>query len=259
MLEKIIEEKKKELEKLLLLYEEGGYEKEKKDVGLKKGLNSVSFLQHPSGKVQVIAEIKKASPAKGDLNRDLDPVETAMVYEKNGAAAVSVLTEEVFFKGDKRLVPEIKNRVSIPVLRKDFIIHEVQLYETAVLGADMVLLIGAVLGYEKLLSLTEKALDLGLEPVVEVYSREEVRWLYDLPVRLVAVNNRNLKTFKVDISNSFKLADFLPSSAIRISASGIRGREDIRRLASCGYHAVLVGESLVTSPCPGEKLRELLV
>ncbi|SHG72222.1 indole-3-glycerol phosphate synthase [Thermosyntropha lipolytica DSM 11003] len=258
MLEKIIEEKKRELEKLLPWYERGEYQIEKKDRNRRERLNPTSFLQHPSGKVQVIAEIKKASPAKGDLNRDLDPVKTALVYEKNGAAAVSVLTEEVFFKGDRSLIPEIKSRISIPVLRKDFIIHEVQLYETAVLGADMVLLIGAVLGYEKLLSLTEKALDLGLEPVVEVYSREEARWLKDLPARLVAVNNRDLKTFKVDIGNSIKLADFLPPSTIRISASGIKGREDVRRLAACGYHAVLVGERLVTSPCPGEKLRELL-
>lgn len=253
MLEKIVAEKKKEVAKLIKEYETGITEKRQ---GAK--LNPLSFLKASDGKVQVIAEIKKASPAKGDLNMGLNPVKLAAEYELNGAACISVITEEVFFKGDKHFIPEIKEQVNLPVLRKDFIIHEVQLYETRYLGADLMLLIAAALTYNEILQLTEKALDLGLEPVVEVYSREEVHMLNDLPVKITAVNNRNLRTLEVDIKNSLRLADMLPSSLIRISASGIKSREDMRLLEGYGYHAVLVGESLVTAENPGGKLRELV-
>lgn len=253
MLEKIIEVKKKEVKKLVEEYQPRlleGRQREK--------INPLPFLKHPEGKVQIIAEIKKASPAKGDLNINLEPGSMALTYEISGASCISVLTEEVFFKGGKNFIPEIKKRVKLPILRKDFIIHEVQLCETEFLGADLVLLIAAALSYEEILYLAEKAMYLGIEPVIEVYSEEEARMLKDLPVRIAAVNNRNLRTLKVDIENSLRLADFLPSSLVRISASGIRSRKDIKLMEKYGYNAVLVGESLVTAENPGDKLKELV-
>lgn len=253
MLEKIIEVKKKEIEKLIEQYGPGIFNCPQEEVR-----NPLPFLKSPDGSMRVIAEIKKASLARGDLNINLEPADTALEYEVNGASCISVLTEEVFFKGDKNFIPEIKKKVKLPILRKDFIIHEVQLFETKVLGADLVLLIAAALSYEELLYLVEKALDLGIEPVVEVYSEEEAGLLDDLPARIAAVNNRNLRTLEVDIKNSLRLADCLPPSLVRISASGIKSREDLKLLERYGYHAVLVGESLVTASSPGDKLKELL-
>lgn len=208
--------------------------------------------------VEIIAEIKRASPLKGDLNIHLDPITTAKLYAENGASAISVVTDSAFFKGDTRFLSEVKANVDLPILRKDFIIHEVQLYESVVLGADLVLLIAALLPYNDLLKLIEKCFSLGLEPLVEIHSQSEAYIVQDLPVRLVGVNNRNLQDFTVDINHSLQMAEHLPNNIFKISESGIKSRSDIVLLKESGFKGALIGEALVTSSSPALKLQELL-
>ena len=206
----------------------------------------------------IIAEVKKASPVKGILVDELDVLQLAHRYRENGATAISYITDSQFFHGQKECLPRVKEISGLPVLRKEFIIDEIQLYETVLLQADMVLLIAAMHDYSKLLSLSEKSRELGIEVLLEVHDREELQKAKDLPVKMLGVNNRNLKDFSVDIHRSLELAEHIPSSFIKVSESGIKTREDILLLKEHGYNAVLVGEALGTPPDPGEKLRELL-
>lgn len=209
------------------------------------------------GSMAVIAEVKKASPVKGVLAHELNVLQLAKGYRANGAAAISYITDSRFFQGQKDLLPRVKETTGLPVLRKDFIIDEIQLYETVLLQADMVLLIAALHSYPELLALCDKSLKLGLEVLLEVHDREELQKAMDLPIKMLGVNNRNLKDFSVDIHRSLELAQYIPSSMIKVSESGIKTREDVLLLKEQGYNAVLVGEVLVTAPDPGAKLREL--
>lgn len=211
-----------------------------------------------SGQVRVIAELKKASPVKGVFCADFDPVGLASAYAENGAAVLSVISDNKFFQGSPALIKEIRAQVELPILRKDFIIDELQLYETVLLGADLVLLIAALHDYPTLLHLSQKCLELGIEPLMEVHDREELKKVLDLPVRVIGVNNRNLKDFTVDIQTSLELADDIPDSFIKISESGIKTRLDMQQLADRGFNAALIGEALVSSPDPGAKLKELV-
>ncbi|NLX01139.1 MAG: indole-3-glycerol phosphate synthase TrpC [Syntrophomonadaceae bacterium] len=206
----------------------------------------------------IIAEVKKASPVKGILANEQDVLKLAACYRENGATAISYITDSQFFQGQKERLPRVKEISSLPVLRKEFIIDEIQLYETVLLQADMVLLIAALHDYFKLLALSEKSRELGLQVLLEVHDQEELQKAKDLPVKMLGVNNRNLKDFSVDVHRSLDLAEHIPSSFIKVSESGIKNREDIQLLKEHGYNAVLVGEALVTAPDPGEKLRELL-
>lgn len=205
----------------------------------------------------VIAEVKKASPVKGVLAHEMDVLQLAGCYRDNGAAAISYITDSRLFQGRKDLLPRVKEITGLPVLRKDFIIDEVQLYETVLLQADMVLLIAALHDYPELLALCDKSRELGLEVLLEVHDREELQKAMDLPAKMLGVNNRNLKDFSVDIHRSLELAQYIPPSMLKVSESGIRTREDVLLLKGHGYNAVLVGEALVTAPDPGAKLREL--
>ncbi len=206
----------------------------------------------------IIAEVKKASPVKGILANELDVLQLAACYRENGATAISYITDSQFFQGQKECLSRVKEISGLPVLRKDFIIDEIQLYETVLLQADMVLLIAALHDYSELLSLSEKSRELGIEVLLEVHDREELQKAKDLPIKIMGVNNRNLKDFSVDIHRSLELAEHIPPSFIKVSESGIKTREDILLLKKHGYNTVLVGEALVTAPDPGEKLRELL-
>ncbi len=223
----------------------------------KESINPRSILTH-SRRVSVIAEIKKASPVKGVLCADFDPVGLAAAYADNGAAVLSVITDNKFFQGSPALIQDIRPQAELPVLRKDFIIDELQLYETVLLGADMVLLIAALHDYSALLRLSLKCKELGIEPLLEVHDREELKKVLDLPVQIIGVNNRNLKDFTVDITTSLELADYIPDSLIKVSESGINKPADMQRLAAWGFNAALIGEALVSSPNPGAKLKELV-
>ncbi|MDD2620682.1 MAG: indole-3-glycerol phosphate synthase TrpC [Syntrophomonadaceae bacterium] len=208
--------------------------------------------------VKVIAEIKKASPSKGVLCEDFNPRNLAAEYAGNGAAVISVITDRQFFQGCGEYLAAVKEEVKLPVLRKDFIIDEIQLYESLQLGADLVLLIAALHDYKSLLALSEKSRELGMEALLEVHDKQELKTALDLPVRMIGVNNRNLKDFTVDIKTSLKLAEIIPDSFIKISESGIKSAEDMILLEKQGFNGALVGEALVSSPNPGARLRELI-
>ena len=206
----------------------------------------------------VIAEVKRSSPSRGRIREDFDPLAIASLYEENGAAAISVLTDETFFEGKKAYLSEIQKRVSIPLLRKDFIIDPYQICETRLIGADAVLLIAAILEGPALENLIDVAESLGLAPLVEVHSREELERALTAGAGIIGINNRNLNNFVTDLNTTLELAPLVPEGRVVVSESGIEGRGDIERLMEGGIHTFLVGETLMRAPDMGEKLRELL-
>lgn len=208
--------------------------------------------------VKIIAEVKKASPSKGIIREDFNPVEIARAYEANGASAISVLTDEKFFQGSLQYLMDVKSAVGIPVLRKDFTVDEYQVYESRAAGADAILLIAAALSDEELSRFRALASDLAMGCLVEVHDAEEMARAAAVGARVIGVNNRDLKTFHVDISTSAALFPLAPPGSILVSESGIHTREDMSFLANCGAHAVLVGESLMRADDIGAKLRELV-
>ncbi len=211
------------------------------------------------GRVNVIAEIKRASPSRGVIRARVEPASLARSYEAGGAAAISVLTEEDRFQGSLADLCEVRAAVSIPVLRKDFIFDEIQLYETAATGADALLLIVAALddqSLSRLRGITED--DLGIDALVEVHTAEEMRRATASGATLIGVNNRDLHTFRVSLDVSAQLAHDVPQGVSLISESGMRTGTDIRNLLDLGYSGFLIGETLMRADQPGEALRALL-
>jgi indole-3-glycerol phosphate synthase len=210
-------------------------------------------------RLNIIAEIKRASPSKGLIRAGVEPSQIALAYESGGAAAISVLTEEERFQGSLDDLREVRAAVRVPVLRKDFIFDEFQLYEAAAARADALLLIVAALDdetLERLRRTTED--DLGMDALVEVHTSEELRRALSTGANLIGVNNRNLQTFEVSLDVSAQLALEMPRDVIRISESGLRTGADLNDLRSLGYDGFLVGESLMRAEQPGQALRELL-
>lgn len=207
----------------------------------------------------IIAEIKRASPSLGDIRRDISPAALAREYESGGARAISVLTEEDHFKGSLEDLREACASTSLPLLRKDFIFDEWQIYEAAAARADALLLIVAALDdatLARLLRLTED--ELGMDALVEVHTADELRRASDCGAKLVGVNNRNLHTFEVSLETSVELAARAPQDALLVSESGLRTRADLSRLKSLGYKGFLIGETLMRAGHPAEALRTLL-
>jgi indole-3-glycerol phosphate synthase len=211
-----------------------------------------------AGRPGVIAEVKKASPSKQVIRQDFDPLAIAAAYVRGGAHALSVLTDEQFFQGSLEYLAAIRNTTALPLLRKDFILDAYQLYEAKAFGADAVLLIAGALGREHLRDLQEEASVLGLETLVEVHTEEEMIMLEGMRVEMVGINNRDLSTFETDLTVSFRLKPLAPPGALVVSESGIRGGEDVQVLARHGIHAVLIGETFMRAPDPGEAVRELI-
>jgi indole-3-glycerol phosphate synthase len=208
--------------------------------------------------INVIAEIKRRSPSKGVIRENFDPVMIARNYTANGAAAISVLTEEDFFDGSLdflRVVDEVTDR---PLLRKDFIFDQYQVYEAAHAGADAILLIVAMLDGTQLNDLLQAAYGLGLDALVEVHDLVEIERAMKCDVRLLGVNNRDLRTFETKLETSLELAGELPKSITLVSESGIRTRDDIERLRAAGFNALLIGEELLRSDDEGKALRDLI-
>ena len=214
-------------------------------------------LRRPAS-INIIAEIKHRSPSKGIIRQDFDPVWIAKNYESGGAAALSVLCEEDFFGGSLNHLEAVRKNVELPVLRKDFIFDEYQLYESDAAGADAILIIVAILEDELLIRLLELAQDLGLDALVEVHSPEELERAARAGASIIGVNNRNLATFKVDLETSIQLAPLAPENALLVSESGIDNRNDIGRLGSAGFRAFLVGEHLMRAERPDEVLKDLI-
>ncbi len=215
----------------------------------------ISALQ-PDG-INIIAEIKRSSPSKGVIRENFDPVAIARNYTANGAAAISVLTEEDFFGGSMGHLQAVRDVAPLPLLRKDFIFDEYQLYEALHAGAAAVVLIAAILDVQQIKDLTQVARWLGLDALVEIHDREELDKVLQCGVRLLGVNNRNLRTFETTIETSLRLAADLPKSITLVSESGIRTREDIDCLRGVGFHAFLIGEELMRAADEGKALRDL--
>jgi indole-3-glycerol phosphate synthase len=230
--------------------------------GFRAALENPQFGQnrremgHPHS--SVIAELKKASPSKGLIRPSFDPVELARELEAAGAAALSVLTDEEFFQGSLENLRRASASVSIPCLRKDFIVDEFQLIEARANSADAVLLIVAALSQAELERLARGARSHGLDVLCEVHDGDELRRALDAGCDLIGVNTRDLRTFKVDLQTAFDLATLFPSGVVRVAESGIHSAVDIARLRVAGYQAFLVGESLMRAERPGEALRALL-
>lgn len=206
----------------------------------------------------IIGEIKKASPSRGVIVPDFDPVDLALEYEEAGVVAISVLTEERYFQGSLGDLLMVRRATSKPLLRKDFLFDEYQLYEARAYGADAILLIVAILEERKLISLLEKAQVLGLDALVEVHSRGEVEQALSCGATIIGINNRDLKTFQVDLKTTAELSQFVPQDKILVSESGINNAEDVRFVREYGVKAILVGESLLRSGDIKEKVKELL-
>ncbi len=208
--------------------------------------------------ISIIAEIKQASPSRGIIREDFEPSAIARIYQANGAAAVSVLTEQRFFMGSLNYLSVVRQVTALPLLRKDFIFDDYQVYESRANGADALLLIAAILSPSQIQDLYYQALELGLCPLIEVHTARELDRVLLLDPKIVGINNRDLKTFKTDLNLTLSMLSDIPHDKIVVSESGIRTREDIEKLGNAGVSAVLIGEELMRSPDIGLRLRQLL-
>ena len=210
------------------------------------------------GLTAIIAEVKKGSPSKGVIRADFDPLEIAQIYQANGACCLSVLTDERFFLGHLSYLALIREQVSLPLLRKDFIFDPYQIYQARAAGADAVLLIAAMLELSKLRDFAALARELSLDVLLEVHNEGELESALNTDCRMIGINNRDLRSFVVDISTSERLAALMPAGRIIVAESGMTRREQIVRLQDKGVHAFLIGESLMREEDIGAKLQELL-
>jgi indole-3-glycerol phosphate synthase len=231
-------------------------ELEERITGLAPGRDFRAALERGPG-VGIIAEVKKASPSRGVIRADFDPVALATTYAANGAACISVLTDERFFQGHLRYLESIRSAVSVPLLRKDFILDRYQLLEARLTGADCVLLIAEILPDDQLARLLHESNELGLQALVELYDAENLPRVLAAGSRLVGVNNRDLRTFKVRLEHTIELAARMPADVCLVGESGIATRTDVERLGAAGVRAVLVGETLMQAPDVGAALRAL--
>jgi indole-3-glycerol phosphate synthase len=215
-------------------------------------------LQLPDG-VAIIAEVKKASPSAGIIAPDFNPLSQAREYARGGAHALSVLTDEKYFHGHLSYLKQIREQVDLPLLRKDFIVHELQVYESVIAGADAILLIVASLDDATLRKLYDLAKACQLDVLVEVHDLPEMERALELGADMIGINNRNLKTFDVDLTTTEALSEEIPNDTVAISESGIKTAADVRRVRACGINAVLVGETLMRAKNVPEKLAELLL
>ncbi len=209
------------------------------------------------GELKLIAEIKKASPSRGIIVEDFDPVKIAKIYQNAGAGALSVLTEESYFAGNLSFIKDIRQNVNLPILRKDFIIDEYQIYESYIAGADGILLIYSILSREKIIQFLNLAKNLKLDCLVEVHYEDELRKALDTPAEIIGVNNRNLRDFSVDLNVAKKLIPLIPKDKISVVESGIKTKNDILMLKDLGVNAVLIGEALLESFDISSKVKEL--
>ena len=206
----------------------------------------------------IIAELKKASPSRGLIRADFDVGALAQQLETAGATALSVLTDEEFFQGSLEHLRLASRATKLPCLRKDFIVDEIQIVEARATGADAILLIVAALSQSEMQALARRANECGLDVLCEVHDAQELQRALDAGCNLIGVNNRDLRTFKVDLNTAFQLAELIPEATSRVAESGITNGADIARLRTAGYHAFLIGESLMAARSPGEALRGLI-
>ena len=253
VLARIVEHKQVELHSLRERRDEFEREAEQ-SAGRRRDFRHALVSRSPA----VIAEIKKASPSKGVLSTDFQPARIARSYESGGAAALSVLTDERFFQGSLEDLRSARANGTIPVLRKDFTLHEVHVLQAAANGADAILLIAAILTIEEMRRLRELAAEYAMASLVEVHDQEELERALDSGAEILGVNNRDLHTFEVKLETSLRLAEGMPAGLVRVSESGIHSAADIQLLKTAGFHAFLVGEHLMKSDNPAYALQCLL-
>ena len=214
-----------------------------------------ALLDYPG--VSVIAEVKKASPSKGVISENFQPVEIAANYQRNGAQAISVLTDVDFFQGSLLYMMQVRDAINLPVLRKDFIIDELQIKEASVHGADAILLIAAILDLSQLKEYQACAKEYGMDVLVEVHDEPETELALESGAQLIGVNNRNLKDFSMDLDTTFRLKKLIPDTIPVVSESGLKTADDINRLVDAGIAAALIGESLMRAGADSSFLQAL--
>ena len=228
-----------------------------RDAGPVRGFAAALQAAIAQGDPAVIAEVKKASPSRGVIRADFRPDEIAMSYEFGGAACLSVLTDVDFFQGSDAYLQQARAACTLPVLRKDFTIDPYQVHEARMLGADCILLIVAALGDDQLAELSGLALELGMDVLVEVHDIDELERAIQVPVPLVGINNRDLRSFEVSLDTTLSMKDAVPRDRLLVTESGILAPADVQRMRAAGVHAFLVGEAFMRAVEPGEALRHL--
>lgn len=257
-LDKIVETKKEEVAELKKRLSIAAAEQEIAQLPQTRGF-AAALTAGKRREVGLIAEVKKASPSKGLIRPDFDPVALALEYEQAGTDCISVLTDVQYFQGSGDFLCQIHEAVSVPLLRKDFMIDELQIYESRLMGADAVLLIAAILDDRQLESYHQLALSLGLDALVEVHDEHELARANRIDgVRLIGVNNRNLKTFQTDLSATARLSGMARPDAALISESGIAGKDDIAYLAEHGAQGVLIGETFMRRASVAEAVLDVM-
>jgi indole-3-glycerol phosphate synthase len=253
ILDKIVADKKREVERLrprVVAIKEAGQSR--------KEIRNFAAALQPSDRIALIAEIKRASPSAGVIRADFNPVQVAREYHEGGANALSVLTDEKYFQGKIEYLQQVRAVVKLPALRKDFIVDEIQIHESLARGADAILLIVAILDDAQLRDYIAVAGGVGLSALVETHNEREAYRALDAGAQIIGINNRDLKTFKVDLATTERVAQEIPLEKIIVAESGIHTRADVERVRQAGAHAILVGESLMRSDNIAEKVRELV-
>jgi indole-3-glycerol phosphate synthase len=255
MLNKILSVKQEEVNQLHASGYNYGLTVKERDI---RSYPFIKALQNPNRSSALIAEVKKASPSKGVIRKDFHPVEIAKAYERAGADCLSVLTDQLFFQGDLSYITKIKEEISLPILRKDFIIDEIQINQSVELGADAILLIAKALSTEKLVRLYHQAEAVGLDVLIEVSNREELDTILSkLSPRLIGINNRDLSTFQTTTEVTKQLLPFIPQEVLVISESGIHSSKMVKDLEAHGVGGFLVGEHFMKQADIGEAVRRL--
>jgi indole-3-glycerol phosphate synthase len=255
ILDKIVASKRREIEQAKAGRPEGALRDEAG--AAPPARDFFSALAKP-GPIRLIAEVKKASPSAGVIRDDFDPVDIAMTYERHGASCLSVLTDAPYFQGSLADLQSVRAAVDLPLLRKDFILDEYQLFEARAAGADAVLLIAECLDDCNLRKLHDRAVEMKMAPLVELYDPDNLQRVFDAGATLIGVNNRDLRTFHTDLEHTLRLRDRVPDECVLVAESGIRTRADVQRLQAAGVDAILVGESLMSSTDIGAAVDSLL-
>ena len=256
-LDKLVASKRSRIEEAKRSVDVVGLSRAAVEISTKKTPNRLQTALQRTDRINIIAEFKRASPSKGMISDRLDAEEVANMYTNGGACAISVLTEEDYFLGSLNDLRRIRENVDLPILRKDFLVDDYQILESAAAGADAILLIASILSPESLMRLQKLANDFGLDAVIEVHDREEIEIAIEVDAKIIGVNNRNLETFEVSLDTSRALIEHAPKGSILISESGISSPEQIAELRRVGYSGFLIGESLMRSNDPQRMLEEL--
>lgn len=252
-LKKIVEEKKVSLKENKKKFPQKELEEKSRKPRLKRSFKKALVNAQ---RISLIAEIKQASPSKGIIRKDFNPADIALVYQDAGADAISVLTEKIYFKGELSHIEEVRKKVKLPILRKDFIIEAYQIYESCVAGADAILLISEILSKSQISEFLSLAKTLDLDCLVEATSETELNKILKTEAQIIGINNRDLRSFKVDLEISKKLVPLIPGGKIIVSESGIKEADDLNSLKDLGVNAVLIGEALLKAEDAAVKIRQ---